>query len=160
MDKFDFSAPDFEIMREAARSYAGIAAFRNATLRAVGHRRLPSGSTRRASRPSIFSVLGVSPMLGRALTPDEDRDAAKVAVLSHGLWIRAFGRDPSIVGRAITLDRQPYTVIGVMPERFEFPPRGSANNGRPAALFVPIAFSPMRAPARSAACTTTPSSRG
>ena len=88
-------------------------------------------------------MLGVSPMLGRAFTPDEDRETAKVAVLSHGLWTRAFGRDPSMVGRAITLDRQPYTVIGIMPERFEFPPRGSANNGRPAALFVPIAFSPI-----------------
>ena len=102
----------------------------------------PSGSMRHAVSPEIFSVLGVSPMLGRALTPDDDRETAKVAVLSHGLWTRAFGRDPSIVGRTITLDRQPYTVVGVMPERFEFPPRGSANNGEPAALFVPIAFSP------------------
>jgi hypothetical protein len=44
---------------------------------------------------------------------------------------RAFGRDPSIIGRASTLDRQPYTVIGIIPERFEFPPRGAANTGRP-----------------------------
>ena len=142
VDKFDFSAPDFEIMREAARSYAGIAAFRNATYELSGIAAPERLDAARVS-PEIFGVLGVSPMLGRAFTPDEDRETAKVAVLSYGLWTRAFGRDPSMVGRAITLDRQPYTVIGIMPERFEFPPRGSPNNGRPAALFLPIAFSPI-----------------
>jgi putative ABC transport system permease protein len=142
VDKFDFSAPDFEILRETARSYSGIAAFRNATYELSGTAAPERLDAARVS-PEIFGVLGVSPLLGRAFTADEDRDGAKVTVLSHGLWTRAFGRDQSIVGRAITLDRQPYTVVGIMPDRFEFPPRGSANNGRPAALFVPIAFSPL-----------------
>ena len=90
--------------------------------------------------PEMFGVLGVSPVLGRALTPDDDRLNARVAVLSDGLWTRAFGRDPAIVGRTIALDRQPYTVVGVMSDRFEFPPRGGGFNLEPASVFVPIAF--------------------
>jgi predicted permease len=139
--RFDFSAPDFEIIRGAARSYTGMAAYRNAGYELSG---IASPERLMAARvsPALFAVLGVFPALGRALTDDDDRQNAKVAVLSHGLWSRAFGRDPSILGRAITLDREPYTVVGVMPERFEFPLRGAETNGDPAALFVPIAFSP------------------
>jgi predicted permease len=91
--------------------------------------------------PSVFALLGAVPSLGRTLTNDDDEANAPVAVLSFGLWNRAFGRDPSVVGRTIALDRRPYTIIGVMAESFAFPPRGSTLNGEPAALFVPIAFS-------------------
>src|SRR5262245_15070216 len=140
VDKFDFSAPDFEIFREAARSYSGMAAFRNATYELSGIASPERLDGVRVS-PELFTVLGASPLIGRTLSPDDDRQSAKVVVLTHGLWTRAFGRDPSIVGRAITLDRLPYTVVGVMPESFEFPPRGSANNGKPASVLLPIAFS-------------------
>src|SRR6185295_1963199 len=142
VDKFDFSAPDFEILREAAQSYSGMAAFRNATYELSG---IASPERLDAARvsPELFTVLGTPALIGRTLSSEDDRQNAKVAVLTYGLWSRAFGRDPSIVGRAITLDRLPYTVVGVMPDRLEFPPRGSANNGKPAALLVPIAFSPM-----------------
>ena len=140
VDKFDFSAPDFEIMREAARSYSGMAAFRNATYELSGVASPERLDAVRVS-PELFTVLGTSALIGRTLSSEDDRQNAKVAVLTYGLWTRAFGRDPSIVGRAITLDRLPYTVVGVMPDRFEFPPRGSANNGKPAAVLMPIAFS-------------------
>ena len=140
-DHFPFSAPDFEIVREAARSYSGMFAYRNSTfeLSGIGESERVIGT--RVS-PEMFEVLGVSPAFGRALTSDDDRQNANVVILSHGLWGRAFGRDPSVVGRSISLDGQPYTVVGIMPERFEFPPRGSTNNGEPAAIFLPIAFSP------------------
>src|SRR5205823_4741727 len=46
----------------------------------------------------------------------------------------------AVLGRTIALDRQPYTIVGVMPERFEFPPRGGPLNNEPAALYVPMAF--------------------
>jgi putative ABC transport system permease protein len=141
VEKFDFSAPDFEIMREAARSYSGMAAFRNASYELSGVASPERLDAARAS-PELFTVLGTPALIGRTLSAEDDRQNAKVAVLTHGLWTRAFGRDPSVVGRTITLDRLPYTVVGVMPASFEFPPRGSANNGKPAALLVPIAFSP------------------
>src|SRR6185295_4461370 len=141
VEKFPFSAPDFEIVRGAARSYSGMAAYRNATyeLSGVAEPRRLVGT--RVS-PELFAVLGVSPAIGRALTPDDDRTNAKVAVITNGLWTSAFGREPAIAGRTIVLDRVPYTIVGVMPEQFEFPPRGGESNGEPAAVFLPIAFSP------------------
>jgi putative ABC transport system permease protein len=69
---------------------------------------------------SYFSLLGATPALGRTFLPEEDevpeRDA--VVVLSHSLWANRFGADSSIVGRAVTLNDRPYTVVGVMPEGF------------------------------------------
>ena len=141
-DKFDFSAPDFEIVRDLARSYDGMAAYRNAGYELSGIAQ-PERLTGARVSPNLFGVLGVAPALGRALTEEEDRQHANVTVLTDGLWSRAFGRDPSILGRTITLDRQPYTVVGVMPPSFQFPPHGAESNGTPAALFVPIAFSPL-----------------
>jgi putative ABC transport system permease protein len=141
-DKFDFSAPDFEIVRDLARSYDGMAAYRNAGYELSGIAQ-PERLTGARVSPSLFGVLGVAPALGRALTEDDDRQHANVTVLTDGLWARAFGRDPSILGRTITLDRQPYTVVGVMPPSFQFPPHGAETNGTPAALFVPISFSPL-----------------
>jgi putative ABC transport system permease protein len=69
-----------------------------------------------------FAVLGVKPMLGREFTPQEDtRGAAKVAIISHSLWRRHFSSDGSIVGKAIRLSGESYTVVGVMPAGFQFP---------------------------------------
>jgi predicted permease len=67
----------------------------------------------------FFSLLGVSPLLGRYIVPrDTQPGSAQVAVLSYGLWMREFGGDPGIVGRNIWLDHKPYTIIGVMPRGF------------------------------------------
>jgi predicted permease len=66
-----------------------------------------------------FRTLGIMPALGRTFSPDEDRvGAARTAVLSDGLWTRAFGRDPAIVGRAIRINQETFTVLGVMPASF------------------------------------------
>ena len=141
VDKFDFSAPDFEIVRDAARSYSGMFAYRNTKLELSGVAESQRVTGTYVS-PGFLEVLGVSPMLGRGLTAEDDRTNAKVIVIGYGLWTRLFGRDPGAIGRTIALDRQPYTVVGVMGERFEFPPRGAYNNGEPAALYLPIAFTP------------------
>jgi predicted permease len=66
----------------------------------------------------FFAVLGVQPIAGRTFRPDDPMD---VVVISGRLWQRRFDSDPSVVGQKATLDGQPYTVIGVMPERFQFP---------------------------------------
>ena len=72
--------------------------------------------------PSLASVLRLSPALGRWFTDAEgERGAARVAVLSHGLWMRRYGGDARIVGRSITLQGMPAEVIGVMPAAFVFP---------------------------------------
>ncbi|HKW96320.1 MAG TPA: ABC transporter permease [Bryobacteraceae bacterium] len=71
--------------------------------------------------PSFFSTLGIQPVLGRAFLPRESRPAASVAILTHGLWMRVFGGDTGVLGRSMTLDGEPYTVVGVMPASFRFP---------------------------------------
>jgi putative ABC transport system permease protein len=73
---------------------------------------------------SFFRVLGVAPRLGRGFAGGEDRKGRhRVAVLGDGLWRRRFGADPSLVGKAVTLNAEPYVVVGVAPRGFEFPER-------------------------------------
>ena len=68
---------------------------------------------------NLFSLLGARPALGRVLLPEEDAPGRPpAAVLSHGLWQRRFGSDPNVLGRALTLNGQSYTVVGVMPADF------------------------------------------
>ncbi|HSE19720.1 MAG TPA: ABC transporter permease [Pyrinomonadaceae bacterium] len=71
----------------------------------------------------LFPLLGVSPMLGRAFLPDEDKptETGRVVILSHSLFQRRFGGDQSIINQPITLDGIQFTVVGVMPPAFEFP---------------------------------------
>ncbi|MEX2285258.1 MAG: ABC transporter permease [Gemmatimonadota bacterium] len=70
----------------------------------------------------FFSVLGLSPMLGRSFGSDEDLSSpATVMIISHGLWQRRFGGDPALVGKPITLNGRPRTVIGIMPRNFDYP---------------------------------------
>jgi putative ABC transport system permease protein len=65
---------------------------------------------------NLFALLGVDPILGRTFRPDDER----TVLLSHGLWERRFGADRRIIGQGITLNQQPYTIIGVLPKRFRF----------------------------------------
>src|ERR1044071_2962952 len=70
---------------------------------------------------NYFSILGVQPQLGRIFSPEEDKfGAPRTALISDSLWRTAFGADPNILGRSINLDSDRFTVIGVMPPRFEF----------------------------------------
>lgn len=72
---------------------------------------------------NLWSVLGVPPSLGRTFTTDEDRHSARVAVISHGFWLRRFGGTRDVIGKTFELDGRPYEVIGVMRESFHFPSR-------------------------------------
>ncbi len=72
----------------------------------------------------LFRVLKVKPLLGRGFEPRDDERGGNVVVLSHILWRQRFNSDPSIVGQNITLSGRTFTVIGVMPMGFQFPPDG------------------------------------
>src|SRR4029450_2886053 len=101
---FDFSAPDFEIVRDAAQSYSGMFAYRNTKLELSGVAESQRVTGTLVS-PGFFDVLGVGPALGRALTPDDDNANAKVVVLGHGLWTRLFGRDPNAMRHTLHVAR-------------------------------------------------------
>ena len=85
---------------------------------------------------TLWNVLGTQPLLGRVFTEDEDTNAHRVAVISHGLWQRRFGGAADVVGRTISLDDAPYKVIGVMPRHFYFMP------SRDIDVWLPASFPP------------------
>jgi len=70
---------------------------------------------------SFFGTLGVQPALGRPFTAQDESSAEKLVLLSDALWRERFSTDPRVVGRAVSLDGIPYTVVGVMPPGFDFP---------------------------------------
>jgi putative ABC transport system permease protein len=90
---------------------------------------------------SLFDLLGVAPALGRGFSEDDDRRDPHVVMLGHALWERSFGGDAGVVGRRITLDGERYTVVGVMPAGFRFPPFWAAD----AEFWAPIALTPEQA---------------
>ena len=114
-------AVDFLELRRSSNALSELAAIADAEFNLTGNGEPERLFGARVSS-NFFAMVGSEPMLGRAFVADEDvpgRD--QVAVLSHGLWARRFGADRAIVGRAISLNGQPFTVIGVMPPDFLFP---------------------------------------
>ena len=90
----------------------------------------------------FFPALGIQPSLGRSFLADEETVGRhRRAVIGHGLWHRRFAGDPAIVGRTITLDAEPYEVVGVAPQGFDFP--------MGAEVWAPLAFEPAAATQRS-----------
>ena len=86
---------------------------------------------------SLLPLLGVEPLLGRLFVAGEDQKGAEhEVILSYGLWQRRFAGDSKVVGKVITLDGQPYTVLGVMPRTFKFAPFWATR----AEMWVPNAF--------------------
>jgi predicted permease len=69
----------------------------------------------------LFPLLGVQPERGRGFRPDEERPGTHVVILSHALWMNRFGGDDQVVGKAISINGAPFTVIGVAPDGFQFP---------------------------------------
>lgn len=131
-DASPISAPNYFAWREASRVFADTAAadeYRTVNLTPALNQ--VEGSTRAgvATEPEVirsaavtshyFNVLGVSAQFGRTFMEGEDQPGhSHVVVLSHDLWERGFGSDPAILGRTIRLNREDYTVIGVMPANF------------------------------------------
>jgi len=91
-----------------------------------------------------FGLLGVSPVLGRAIGPDDDRlpNGHTVAMISHGYWERRFAKDPLVVGRTIRVSAVPFTIIGVTPPEFFGVEIGTSPD-----LFLPILMQPTVMPA-------------
>jgi putative ABC transport system permease protein len=137
-DPIPVCAPDVGQFQRENHTFESLAAFHGGQFDLAGGAEPQRVNVDRVSA-NLFSLLGVQPSLGRAFTADEDHPGHLVAILSHGLWQRQFGADPNIVGHTVTLNRQPYTVIGVMPRPFIFPLAGM-DQGEASDVFIPMAF--------------------
>ena len=118
-----FSYPLYEDFQTKADAFSGVIAVGNVNPMRVGMGGDGSGTeVARAQGVSgnFFSVLNLGAAAGRVLVPGDDDVTGPVAaaVLSDGFWARRFGRDPSVVGRRITINDVPFTIVGVAPARF------------------------------------------
>jgi len=126
-----------------ARSLQSVAAFRQLRYAFAGPGEPLDVPSVRAT-PNLFTLLRANAMLGRTFLEEEGRPGADhVAILSQPFWQRHFGGSTSALGRTIQLDAQPYTVVGVMPAQFDFPPSASTD------VWTPLSFDPNDAHGRS-----------
>jgi putative ABC transport system permease protein len=117
------SFSNFKDWREQNDSFADIAAYQHSGFSLQG-KEMPERITGATVTTNFFEVVRVGPQKGRSFQKtDEGQGSGRVVVLSDTLWRRNFGADDRILGRQITLGGEPYTVIGVMPEGFQFPSR-------------------------------------
>ena len=135
----------FSIIRDNTQAFESVAAFRGASYN-LGDATNPERLDGVQATGEFFQTLGVAPQLGRFYeraneTPGSDH----VAVLSDAAWRRRFGADPTIIGRVITLNAEPYTVIGVAAQRFAFP-RGSEMPGDFQFAAMPDVWVPLKPP--------------
>jgi hypothetical protein len=139
--KIGFSPPDFAIFVREQRSFSTVGAFRDEHVDISGQGEPERVIAARVSA-SLFPMLDAKPIAGRTFAPEEDVPGQRVAILSYELWQRRYGGEANVVGKTIELDRQPYSIIGIMSRDFRFPLPGPPENGSPAALWVPAAFTP------------------
>src|SRR5690242_7737889 len=117
--KREFSYPDYQDYQKN-NVLEGLAAYTGGRVILSGSGEPESVGGPRVSA-NFFSVLGVDPILGRTFQPGEDQqNGPRVTVLDYGLWQRRFGGDPNVIGRALTINGQSFTVIGVLPQNFQF----------------------------------------
>jgi putative ABC transport system permease protein len=149
------TAQDYEDLRAAQQSFAQMAGYLSGSTINVSYKNNPQRYTGAYITEDLFKIIGVSPIMGRDFTADDNKPGAeKVAILSHEIWKRDFNGDPNIVGQSVRINGKAATIIGVMPPNFKFPfseqlwvslynefppiPRGQlvigANNAAPAVM--------------------------
>ena len=117
----ELSPSNYRDWTQASTSFERIGAFTDISVNLVGTGE-PERLEGTAVSATLFPTLGVRPALGRAFTEGDDREGAPATVvLSDRLWRTVFGADESVIGRKITLDDGPVTIIGVMGREFSFP---------------------------------------
>ena len=137
------SPANFLDWRRQTTVFESMAAFaeRSFNLTGVGE---PERLDGRRVSANLFGLLGVRPIIGRTFVPQEDQPGTKVVLLNESLWKRRFGGDPSVIGRALTLNNESYTVVGVLPRSVRLPAFGNWRDQ----VWVPLAFPAEEAVAR------------
>jgi putative ABC transport system permease protein len=126
------TVPEFEFYRDRCRAFQAMAGIRGGATVSLKRGDVPEWITSLHVSDGFFQVLGVHPVMGRAIERDDTRPGGPpVAVLSDSLWRSAFAADPGIIGRQIEIDSLPYLVVGILPPKFTF-------IEQPADVFVPL----------------------
>ncbi len=112
---------DYVDFRDQSQVFDRVAVYTNQSVSTLTDGNEATHVQGEAVSADLFPLLGVQPFLGRVFLPNEDEPGNHVVILGHDLWQRRFGGDRGIIGRTVTLDGQPFQVIGVMPPRFTFP---------------------------------------
>jgi putative ABC transport system permease protein len=116
------AAQDYEDMKAAQHSFAMMAGYLNGSTINVTYKNNPQRYTGAYVTEDIFKMIGVSPVLGRDFTAEDNKPgSAKTAILGDEIWRRDFNADPNIVGQGVTINGKAATIIGVMPPGFKFP---------------------------------------
>jgi len=133
------TVPDIKAYTRQTQGFSSLGGYQGAGYELSGNGEPAQVNASRLTA-GIFPALGVSPLLGRFFTVDEDEKSQQVAVLSYSTWVNRFHSDPKVLGTKVLLDRKPFEVIGVMPRNFEFPLiTGQLNRSE---LWVPMSFTP------------------
>ena len=116
------TAQDYEDLKAAQKSFALMAGYLNGSTINVTYKDNPQRYTGGYVTEDFFKIIGVSPVLGRDFTAEDNKPGSeKVAILGDEIWRRDFGADPKIVGQSVRINGKAATIIGVMPPNFKFP---------------------------------------
>lgn len=119
-----FEVPDLDVLREESRTLEGVAGviYNGPLPTAVLENGTASYIRGTSVTGDFFDVLGVDPVLGRALIPADDLTGAEhVLVISHGLWQRRYGGSRDVIGRRLIIQQRPFSIVGVMPPGMDYP---------------------------------------
>jgi putative ABC transport system permease protein len=134
--QMNVALPDFRAYRDRTHSFEGMAAYYTTARNVAPAGGEPERVAMDRVTHELAVVLGVQPQLGRFFSAEEEQwGRHQVLVLSHRLWMRYFGGDPGALGRSLSIDGEPWTVIGVMPQGFVF-------DDPSIGLWAPISFKP------------------
>ena len=147
LDRIPVSPPEYLDLEKEFQSGTGLAAFTYQTFN-LGGGDVPERISGALVAPSLFPLLGVEPIKGRTFAREEwGQGHDEVIVISERLWKRRFNSDPTLVGKSLLLNGRSYTVIGIMPARFEFPIPLFGVQGNQFAerveIWKPLAFTPL-----------------
>lgn len=135
------SAPDLRDWRSMNDTFESIGGYVEAGYHLTGSE-YPIRVAGARVEPDVFRVLGVEPLLGRTLLPEESESGKeRVVILSHGLWQREYGGESEVIGRSIGVNGADHVVAGVMPPEFQFPFRSGAEMWAPL-VFTRTTFDP------------------
>jgi putative ABC transport system permease protein len=135
-ERFWVSPAEYMEFRQRARTFTEVGAYMTRSVNLEG-RDQPVRARAAYATESLFRVLGIDAAQGRVFSPDEDLpNSEPVAVLSDGLWRRAFGADPGVLGKRVRIDGRERTITGVMPAGFDIP-------GQRVELWLPLGIDPV-----------------